>query len=90
MRIVGTQRDFSAVAQRDGYRVEARNIEKPAVRCQVNAPAIPPMNANGIASDNLRKPHFLADKPRSKRYAQSLILDRDSEFVEEDKANQQE
>ena len=90
MRIVGAKREFSAVAQCDRYRVEARNVIKPAVRCQVNAPAIPPVNANRIASDDLRKPHPLADDAESKRCTQSFILDCNLKSVEQNEANQQD
>ena len=55
----------------------------------MNAPAIPPTNANGLAFDNLRKPHSLADNGGSKACAQSSILDRNFEFVEQNKADQQ-
>ena len=90
VRIISAKREFSAIAQRDRYSVEARNIVKPAVRRQVNAPAIPPTNANGIASDDLRKPHFLADDAESKRRAQSFILDRNLKSVEQNEADQQD
>ena len=56
----------------------------------MNAPAIPPTNANGLASDNLRKPHFLADQANTKRGTESLSVDCDPEFVEQDESNQQE
>src|SRR5215831_20783891 len=55
----------------------------------MNTPAIPPANANGLAFDNLREPHSLADNARSKACAQSSILDRNFEFVEQNKADQQ-
>src|SRR5262245_55479360 len=90
VRIISTKREFSAIAQRDRYSVEARNIVKPAVRGQVNAPAIPPPNANGIAPNDLRKPHFLADDAGSKRCAQSFILDRNLKSVEQNEADQQD
>ena len=90
MRIIGAERDFSAIVQRNRDRVEARDIVKPAVRRQVNAPAIPPTNANGFASDNLRKQQSLADNAGSKRGAQSFILDRNFESVEQNEADQQD
>ena len=89
VRIISAERKFSAVAQRDRYGVEARNIVKPAVRRQMNAPAIPPTNANGLAFDNLRKPHSLADNAGSKACALSSILDCNFESVEQDKADQE-
>ena len=55
----------------------------------MNTPAIPPANANGLAFDNLRKPHSLADNAGSKACAQSFILDRNFEFVKQNKADQQ-
>ena len=90
MRIIGAERDFSAIVQRNRDCVEARDIVKPAVRRQVNAPAIPPTNANRLASDNFRQPHSLADNAGSKRGAQSFILDRNFESVEQNEADQQD
>jgi len=90
MRVIGAERYFSAIVQRNRDRVEARDIVKPAVRRQVNAPAIPPTNANRLASDNFRQPHSLADNAGSKRGAQSFILDRNFESVEQNEADQQD
>ena len=73
VRIISAKGEFSAIAQRDRYGIEAGNIVKPAVRRQMNAPAIPPTNANGLASDNLRKPHSLADNAKYQmRHRESL------------------
>ena len=66
MKIIGADREFSAIAQRDRDGVEARNIVEAAIRRQMDAPAIPPTNANGLASENLGKSHFLADNAKSK------------------------
>ena len=90
MRIVCAERDFSAIAQRDRYCVEARNIVKPTVRRVVNAPAIPPPDPNPLASDNFRKRHFLADNAGSKRCAQSFIVYCNFESVEHNEAGQQD
>ena len=86
--IISAEREFSAIAQRDRDSVEAGNIVKPAVRRQMNALAVAPPNANRLASDNLRKPHSLADHANAKRGAESLFVDRNPESVEEDEANQ--
>src|SRR6476620_4768085 len=56
----------------------------------MNAPAIPPTNANGLAFDNLRKPHSLADNAGSKACAQSSILDRNFESVEQNETKKQD
>ena len=90
MRIISAKREFSAIAQRDRDGVEAGNIVKPAIRRQVNAPAIPPTNANGLTSGNLRKPHSLANNANTKRGRESFSVDCDPEFVEQDEANQQD
>ena len=66
MRIVSAERESSAVVQRDRYGVEARNVVKPAAGRQMNSPAIPPTDTNGLTSDNIRKPNFPADNARSK------------------------
>jgi hypothetical protein len=66
VRIISTEREFPTIAQHDRYGFEAGNIVKPAVRRQMNTPAIPRTNANGLASDNLRKPHSLADNANIK------------------------
>ena len=66
VRIIGAEREFSVIAQLDRDSVEAGNIVKPAVGRQMNAPTMPPANANGLASDNLRKPHPLADHANTK------------------------
>src|SRR4029077_16843870 len=66
VRIISAKGKFSSIAQRDRYGVEAGKIVKPAVRRQMKPPAIPPTNANGLASDNLHKPHSLADNAGSK------------------------
>ena len=90
MRIVGAERDFSAIAQRERHGVEAGNIVEPAEWSHMNAPAVPPSNANRLASDNVREPHFLADNAGSKRGAQSFILDGNFESVEQNEADQQD
>src|SRR5436190_3732751 len=66
MSIVSAQRELSAIAQRDRDGIKTRNIVEAAVRRQMDAPAVPPMNANRIASDNVPKANSLADNARSK------------------------
>jgi hypothetical protein len=66
VRIISAQCDFSPIAQRHRYGVEARNIVKPPIRRWMNTLAIPPANANGLASFNLSKPNPLADNAGSK------------------------
>ena len=90
IRIVSADREFFAIAQRDRYGIKARNIVEPAVRRQMNAPTTPPMNANWIASDNVRKPKSLADNANTKRGTESLCVDRNFESVEQNKADQQD
>ena len=64
--IISAEREFSAIAQRDRDSVEAGNIVKPAAGRQMNSPAIPPPDTNGVTPDNLRKPNSLADDAGSK------------------------
>ena len=90
VRIISAKGKFSAIAQRDRDGVEARNIVKPAARSQMNSPAVPPAGANRLASDKLRKPHSLADYANTKRGTESLSVDCDAEFVEQDEAKQQD
>ena len=90
VRVISAKREFSAIAQRDRYGVEAGNIVKPAERSQMNSPAVPPASANGLASGDIRKAHFLADHAGSKRCAQSFILDRNFKSVEQNEADQQD
>ena len=66
VRIIGAEREFSAVAQRDRYGVEPRNIIEPSVGSEMNSPAVPPADPNGLAAHNLRKSNPLADNARSK------------------------
>ena len=88
--VISAKREFSAISQRDRHRVQARDIVKPAVRRQVNTPAVPPADANELTSDNIRKSHFVADNAEPKRDTQSFILDRNLEFVEQNEADQQD
>jgi hypothetical protein len=89
-RIIGAKREFSAIAQCDCYCVKAGNIVKPAVRRQMNAPAVPPADANRLAPANLRKGHSLAEYANTKRGTESFSVDCNPEFVEQDEANQQD
>ena len=90
VRIISAERKFSTIAQGYRYGVEAGNIVKPAIRRQMNAPAIPPTNANGLACDNLRKTHSLANHANTKRGAESFFVYRNPEPMEQDEANQQD
>lgn len=90
VRIISTDREVSAISYGDRYGFKPRNIIQPAVRRQMNSPAIPPANANGLASDNFRKPNSFADNADTKRGTESLFVDRNPESVEQDEANQQD
>ena len=90
MRIIGPECEFSSILQGDRYRVEPRNIIYPAVRRQVNSPAVLPLDSNRLASGNLRNGDSLANHSDAERRAQRFVVHDNPEFIKQDKTNQQD
>ena len=88
VRIIAPQSEFSAVAQRDRYGVQSGNVIKPAVRRQVNSPAVSPASSDWFVCDDLRNRDSFADHSNSEGRTQSFFVGRDGEFVEQRERNQ--
>ena len=63
--IVSANGKSFAIAQLDRYSIEAGHVVEPAIRRQMNSPAVPPANANRLTLFNFREPYFFADNAGS-------------------------
>jgi hypothetical protein len=56
----------------------------------MNSPAVPPVNPNWFASDDLREQHLFTDQSYAEGHLQSFLIDFDRQLTKYDRAKEKD